>query len=303
MTNTRRKGLFARWRDWWRDRRRRRHDAPATTAASEQAAEWETPALGSVEPVRPEAYAELAPAAEPLRLAAEGDVFEFQVLPHFRWHSRDMPVEQLRRRAGALAAEARDELLKRSWSLARTCDPVDPVRAEQLINSELSDGWCYEDEEGLVKCRPTVRIRIDPALRDRMRPARLEAQAMKEALDLGLLKAAHARQLTDEWLQVIVALEDSGELTPTQRQFLVPFAAVLADGDFAAATDALRTVRRTGAVALANVLDQATKNHEQIGLFEFANAYDKAASSFRQQMGLTPYSWILGTPEPPEVTS
>ncbi|MER6077086.1 hypothetical protein [Streptomyces sp. NPDC001833] len=303
MTNARKKGLFARWREWWRDRRRRRHDAPATTtAASEQVAEWETPALGSVEPVRPEAYAELAPAAEPLLLAAEGDVFEFHVLPHFRWHSRDMSVEQLRRRAGALSAEARDELLKRSWSLARTCDPVDPVKAEKLINSELSDGWCYEDESGLVKCRPTVRIRIDPALRDRMRPARLEAQAMKEALGLGLLKAAHARQLTDEWLQVIAALERSGELTPAQRQFLVPFAAALADGDFAAATDALRTVRRTGAVALANVLDQATKNHEQIGLFEFANAYDKALNSFSQQMGLTPFSWILDTPEPPEGT-
>ncbi|MFJ3416951.1 hypothetical protein ACIPN8_11440 [Streptomyces sp. NPDC086082] len=299
MTNTFKKGLFARLREWWRGRRRSKQAQPPTVA-TEQPAEWESPALGSVEPVRPEAYAELAPAAQPLLLAADGDVFEFHVLPHFRWHSREMSVEQLRRRAGALSAEARDELLKRSWSLARTCDPVDPVKAEELINSELSDGWCYEGEEGLVKCRPTVRVRIDPALRDRMRPTRLEAQAMKEDLSLGLLKAAHAKQLTEEWLQVIAHLERSGELGPVQRQFLVPFAAVLADGDFAAATDALRTVRRNGAVALANVLNQATKNHEEIGLFEFANAYDKALNSFSQQMGLTPFSWILEAPNPPE---
>jgi hypothetical protein len=299
MTNTPKKGLFARWREWWRGRRRNKYAQP-TTPTVEQVAEWESPALGSVEPVRPEAYAELAPSAEPLLLAADGDVFEFHVLPHFRWHSREMSVEQLRRRAGALSAEARDELLKRSWSLARTCDPVDPVEAEKLINSELSDGWCYEGEEGLVKCRPTVRVRIDPALRDRMRPTRLEAQAMKENLRLGLLKAAHAKQLTEEWLQVIAHLERSGELSPVQRQFLVPFAAALADGDFATEVDTLRTVRRTGAVALANVLNQATKNHEEIGLFEFANAYDKALNSFSQQMGLTPFSWILDGPNPPE---
>ncbi|MEU2775788.1 hypothetical protein ABZ646_23350 [Streptomyces sp. NPDC007162] len=299
MSNTRKKGLWARLRDWWRGRPE--HDRDQTTGAtSEHVAEWESPAPLSVEPVRPEAYAELAPAAEPLLLAAEGDVFEFQVLPHFRWHSREMSVEQLRRRAGALSAEARDELLKRSWSLARTCDPVDAAKAEELINSELSEGWCYEDEDGLVKCRPTVRIRIDPALRDRMRPTRLEAQAMQEQLSVGLLRAEHARQLTEEWLQVIAGLEHSGELTPVQRQFLLPFAAALADGDFAAATDALRTVRRTGAVALANVLNQATKNHEEIGLFEFANAYDKALNSFSQQMGLTPFSWILNGDNPPD---
>ncbi|MFE9171068.1 hypothetical protein ACFYNZ_16330 [Streptomyces kebangsaanensis] len=298
MTNTRKKGLLARWREWWRGRRKRRNALTAATA--DPVAEWESPALGTVELVRPEAYAELAPSAEPLLLAAQGDVFEFHVLPHFRWHSREMSVERLRERAGALSAEARDELLKRSWALARTCDAGDPVKVEELVNSELSDGWCYEDEEGLIKCRPTVRVRIDPALRDRMLPARLEEQGMKEDLRLGLLKAAHARQLTEEWLQVIADLERSGELTPVQRQFLVPFAATLADSDFAAASDALRTARRTGAVALANVLNQATKNHEQVGLFEFANAYDKALNSFSQQMGLTPFSWILDGPNIPE---
>ncbi|MEV2197217.1 hypothetical protein AB0I02_40510 [Streptomyces phaeochromogenes] len=299
MTNTRKKGLLARWREWWRGRRERRH--PLTTSTSAPVAEWETPALGVVDPVRPEAYAELAPGAEPLLLAARGDVFEFHVLPHFRWHSREMSLERLRKRAGALSAEARDELLKRSWALARTCDAIDSVKAEELINSELSEGWCYDDEEeGLIKCRPTVRVRIDPALRDRMRPARLQEQAMKEDLRLGLLKAAHARRLTEEWLQIMAGLERSGKLTPVQRQFLVPFAATLADGDFAATSNALRAARRTGAVALADVLNQATKNHEQIGLFEFANAYDQALNSFSQQMGLTPFSWILDGPKPPE---
>ncbi|MEW2301328.1 hypothetical protein AB0958_15325 [Streptomyces sp. NPDC006655] len=297
MSNNRKKGFWARLRDWWRGSGE--HGRARTTGAtSEHVAEWESPALLSVEPVRPEAYAELAPAAEPLLLAAEGDVFEFQVLPHFRWHSSELSVEQLRRRAGALSAEARDELLKRAWPLSRTCDPVDAAKAEELINSELSEGWCYEDEDGLVKCRPTVRIRIDPALRDRMRPTRLDAQAMKEDLSVGLLRAEHTRQLTELWLQVIAGLEHSGVLTPVQRQFLLPFAAALTDSDFAAATDALRTVRRTGAVALANVLNQATKNHEEIGLFEFANAYDKALNSFSQQMGLTPFSWMLGDNRP-----
>ncbi|MEU6537950.1 hypothetical protein [Streptomyces sp. NPDC047000] len=298
MTNTRKKGLLARWREWWRDRRERR--ARLRPDVPEPAAEWVSPALDTVESPQPDADADVAPGGEALRLAAQGDIFEFQVLPHFRWHSGNMTVERLRERAGTLTAAARDELLKRAWALARTCDPNDPVKAEELINSELSDGWCYSNDGELVKCRPTVRVRIDPVLRDRIRPARLEEQGLRDELRLGRLKAAHARLLTEEWLQVIADLERSGELTPVQRQFLVPIAASLADGDFAAACDTLRSARRTGAVALANVLNQATKNHEQIGLFEFANAYDKALNSFSQQMGLTPFSWILDGPPPPE---
>lgn len=298
MTNTRKKGLLTRWREWWRDHRERRDRLRSD--ALEAAAEWESPALDTLEAAQPDAHTDVAPGGEALLLAAQGDVFEFHVLPHFRWHSRDMTVERLRERAGTLTAAARDELLKRAWALARTCDPTEPVKAEKLINSELSDGWCYSDDEGLVKCRPTVRVRMDPLLRDRMRPARLEEQGIKDDLRLGRLKAAHARLLTEEWLQVIADLERSGELTPVQRQFLVPIAASLADGDFAAACDTLRSARRTGAVALANVLNQATKNHEQIGLFEFANAYDKALNSFSQQMGLTPFSWILDGPSTPE---
>ncbi|MDH6700923.1 hypothetical protein RM863_34260 [Streptomyces sp. DSM 41014] len=290
MTTAPRKGPLARLRQWWRTRRDARR---AITANALEPVEWESSALDSVEPVTQESFAELAPGKQPLLLVARGDVFEFQVLPHFRWQSHEMSVERLREKAGALAAEARDELLKRAWPLARTCDAVDAERAEKLINSELATGWCYEDQDGVVKCRPTVRLRVDAALRDRMRPVRLDEQAMKEHLRLGLLKADHARQLTEAWLTVIADLEQSGVLTPVQRQFLVPFAATLADGDLAAATEALRESRRTGALALANVLNQATRNHEQIGLFEFAKAYDKASSSFSQQMGLTPFSWIL----------
>ncbi|MFE4688731.1 hypothetical protein ACFRH6_01585 [Streptomyces sp. NPDC056749] len=298
MTVKRRKGLMARFRGWWRgDREQRGTFAPG---APDQGAVWEPPVPAVVEPVLPEALAKLSPGAEPLRLAARGDVFEFHVTPHFRWHSREMPVERLRLLAGVLSAEARDDLLMRSWEVARTCDPADPVEAERLINDRLSEGWCYAEADGLVKCLPTVRVRMDPVLRERIRPARLQEQGMKDELRMGLLKAAHARQLTEEWLHVIAGLEESGELQPAQRQFLVPFAAVLADADFSSAADSLRAARRTGTRALADVLGQAARNHEQVGLFEFAGAYDKALSSFSQQMGLTPFSWILDTAHTPE---
>ncbi|MEU1295742.1 hypothetical protein ABZ439_25310 [Streptomyces sp. NPDC005840] len=291
MTTTPRRGLLTRLRQWWRGRGEARS---TITANAVEPVEWETSASDAEEPVMPEAVAELPPGKQPLLFATRGDVFDFQVLPHFRWQSHDMSVERLREKAAGLAAEARDELLKRAWPLARTCDPVDPEHAEKLINSELSGGWCYEDGDGVVKCRPTVRLRVDAALRERMRPVRLDEQEMREHFRLGLLKADHARQLTEEWLTVIAELEQIGALTPVQRQFLVPFTAPLADADLAAATEALRGARRNGANALASVLNQATKHHEQVGLFEFANAYDKASSSFAQQMGLTPFSWILG---------
>ncbi|MFD5556196.1 hypothetical protein ACFWIA_20440 [Streptomyces sp. NPDC127068] len=301
MTTRHKRGLLARLFAWWSARRERRRARAADDPST--GVDPGSTQLGTVDPLQIDSYAELAPGEDPVLLVARGDAFDFHVLPHFRWQSSEMSVERLRERAAALSAEARDEFLRRAWGLARDCDADDPVAAETLINTRLAAGWCYDDAEGLIKCRPTARVRVDPVLRDRVRPARLAEQGMKEDLRLGLLKAAHARQLTEEWLQVIATLEQGGELTQVQRTFLVPFAAVLADGDFATAVDKLRTARRLGTEALAEVLNQATTNHEQVGLFEFANAYDKALNSFSQQMGLTPFSWILDashTTEGPE---
>ncbi|MGY5138920.1 hypothetical protein ACWGJW_42195, partial [Streptomyces nigrescens] len=172
------------------------------------------------------------------------------------------------------------------------CEPGDPVAAENAVNKELRGGWCYHDEKGLIRCRPSVRMRIDPALREHVLPFHLAEVRMEKEHHLGKLKADQVKELTERWLRVMSELELLGTLGAAERRLLVPFAAALADEDFFKVMQALKNTRRNGAEALADVLTAATKHHEQVGLFEYANAYDKALSEFCRQMGLSPFSWV-----------
>ncbi|MFI6579587.1 hypothetical protein [Embleya sp. NPDC050493] len=240
---------------------------------------------------------------EPLPCVARGDVFEFHLLPHVRWSSTEMSSATLRERAGLLQEAALVEVLRRAWTVTRGCEAGDPGGVETQINRELGDGWCYTDDEGLISCRPSVRVRIDPSLRDHMRPFVLSEVSMRSEHGNALLRAAQTEALVEEWMQVIARLEMSGGLGPAQRQFLVPFVATLVDRDFAAATGALRDARGSGTLVLAEFLKTAVGNHERIGLFEYANAYDKALSGFCVQMGLSPYAMIFPPSDEPASAS
>ncbi|MFE2292671.1 hypothetical protein [Streptomyces sp. NPDC059452] len=246
-----------------------------------------------MEPVRDEAIAELPLHGVPMTVAARDDVFEFHLTPHFRWRSTEMSFEELGERAAALEEPARRELLRRAWGIARSYDPADPVAAEEAINRRLGEAWCYTEDKGVISCRASVRVRSDPALRDHVRPFRLTELRMREEHRLGELKAQHAAALTEIWIDVVTTLEMTDEPGAVERQFLAPFVAPLADRDFAATMKALRETRRTGTEALARVLGQAAKEHDQVGLYEFANAYDKALSSFCKQMGVSPFAWAI----------
>ncbi|QNA75410.1 hypothetical protein C8250_029110 [Streptomyces sp. So13.3] len=285
------KGLFATLRTWWRSKDGENGDEfgdTRTRSGTEGAAAAGQSAQG-------EAALELPAENETLALTARGDVFSFEVLPHFRWSSVVMTLEVLRERAGVHQELARAELVRRAWSVARGCDPSDPVAAEQAVNEELGNGWCYEDEKGSIRCVPSVRMRIDPVLREHILPFHLNELTLKEEHRLGLLKADHAESLTEQWLQVVRELEQAGDLGPSERRLMVPFAAALAEGgDFSRVMEALENTRRAGTKVLAQVLAEAAKNSEQVGLFEYANAYDKALGAFCRQMGLSPFSWVDG---------
>ncbi|WP_411135704.1 hypothetical protein [Streptomyces sp. C10] len=286
-----RKGLRTRLRSWWRRVTGKGATEPegAPDTVDEPDGEDTSP-LGQA--AQAEVGVELPPVEETLSVAAEGDVFAFELVPHFRWSSREMTLDVLRERAALHEEAARGKLLRRAWSVARACDPGDPVAAEKAVNKELRGGWCYQDEKGLIRCRPSVRMRIDPALREHVLPFHLAEVRMEKEHRLGKLKADQVQELTERWLQVMSELELLGTLGAAERRLLVPFAAALADEDFFKVMQALKNTRRNGAEALADVLTAATKHHEQVGLFEYANAYDKALSEFCRQMGLSPFSWV-----------
>ncbi|MFJ4538559.1 hypothetical protein ACIP39_21765 [Streptomyces tibetensis] len=288
----RRKGLFATLREAWRTWRRNRYD-DGFYEETETSGSDDGEGTAS-QPRRRKVFVQSPPSKAPLAMAARDDIFSYEVFPTFQWNSSAMSRETLKERVVHHEATAREELLRVGWSAARDCDPADPVAAESAINKKLSiDGnWCFDDTEGLIRCTPSVRVRVDPALREHVLPHRLHELTLRETQRLVLIKAERARELTEAWLKVISELELIGELDAHQRRLLVPFAATLADQDFRKVMEGLRRQRRTSVDALITTLEGARGAHQEAGLFEFADAYDKAISAFRREMGLSESSLI-----------
>ncbi|MEW2072848.1 hypothetical protein AB0941_04310 [Streptomyces sp. NPDC013433] len=285
------KGLLATLRDAYRAWRRSKHDG-----GHEAGTEPAVPDGTGSSPVAPrkDAFVRSSPREEPLPLPARDDVFSFQAFPTLHWTSQAMSQDMLKTRVRQHEETAREELLRVAWPAARACDPADAVAAETAVNAKLSTegNWCFEDAEGLIRCTPSVRVRVDPALREHVLPHHLEELTLRETQRLGVIRAERVRTLTEAWLDVISRLELMGELDAHQRRLLVPFAATFADPDFRAVMEALRHQRRTSVDALVAALKGARGDHQEAGLFEFADAYDKALSAFCREMGVGPFSWV-----------
>ncbi|MEV2217177.1 hypothetical protein AB0H86_38135 [Streptomyces sp. NPDC050997] len=274
-------------RAWWRSKR----DDHAPDEETESTA-WDGDDSASAP--RKDVFVQSLPEKTPLSMAAHGDVFSFEVFPTFQWSSGAMSRDTLKKRVQQHEGTAREELLRVAWSAARACDPADPVTAETAVNARLAtDGnWCFDDIEGRIRCIPSVRVRVDPALREHVLPHHLDELTLRETERLGLIRAERARTLTEAWLKMISELELLGELDAHQRRLLVPFAARLADQDFRKVMEELRGHRRTTVEALVAALEGARGLHQEAGLFEFADAYDKALSAFCREAGIRPFSWV-----------
>lgn len=243
---------------------------------------------------------------EPVVVAARGDLYDLHLIPHFRWSSSEMPFDLLEQRSRLYLQNARGTLLQRIWSVCRQLDPTDPAAAEIAINNlpSVRDGLCYDDELGAIQCTVSVRALLDPRLRELLLPFhqrgieldqehQLDVQRMGHQQAIGRQRADQVEELVQRWLAVIKELEQLTTLGRDERQFLLPFAARIVDSDFASVMQHTSLARQERATELVDVLRQASSNHERVGLFEFADAYDKALRTFSRQMGLNPFSWLL----------
>lgn len=270
---TEKKGIFRRFREWL----------------------FGAPSAGQADgPVEAELVEYAPPDDEtPIVVWANGGVFTLSLIPAFRWSSTSMTYQELRKSADDYHENARSTLLRKVWSTARRFRPDDIDAAEAAINEVLDEEWCYKDGIRSIVCRCSVRVLLDPELREHVLPAERQRLEITGQHQIAMLHADLVEERTQRWLEVIKNLEQLSELGPDQRQLLVAYAAELADHDFAKVMHSLSTHRRQMATHLAAVLQEARTDHEHIGLYEFANAYDKALQSFCRQMGLTPFAWAL----------
>ncbi|MET8041890.1 hypothetical protein ABZU25_13645 [Micromonospora sp. NPDC005215] len=244
----------------------------------------------SVEP-RPGEIYEPPGSDAPIVVPAQGDVYDFHVLVQLRWDSpsRHFDLDEIEDESAAYQDIARQRTTQAVWRQARSLDPLDPAGAETLLNEMLAAGFCWPRTNPDLRCRPWVRVMIDPRLREQKAP--LELRRIEQ--QVGMARDEVVRERTERWLHAFQELEQFRHLGKDERQFLVPFAASLVDADLARVTAALASERRSRYDELVGVLAQAVRDHERVGLFEFANAYDKALRAFCRQVGVDLGKWHL----------
>lgn len=246
---------------------------------------------------------EAPPHTAPLVVPAAGDVFDLHVIMHLKWSCGSLNEDQLQN----LALDRRDGALYIIGRIIRDCarslDPLQPTRAQVVINGSegIKQGLCYRYGRHLIICRPSAQVLMDPRLREQLLPFEQKRVEQTQKHRLSMERDHQMRKRAEDWLQAFRQLEDFDRLGQDERQFLLYYAASLVDDDFARVIGEMAKDRHVRYDQFKDVLERATRDHERIGLFEFASAYDKSLQTFCRQMGINPASFLMsdfGTENP-----
>ncbi|HEY3465610.1 MAG TPA: hypothetical protein VGL47_10795 [Amycolatopsis sp.] len=217
---------------------------------------------------------------------AEGGLFEFSVDYELIWSASVPTQAKLTSMVDEFADSAEHKLRTAIWPVGRRKSPFRPDEAERTMNEalrELAPNWCY-GQGNTVSCRAQVFVRCDPRIVERWLPAWQRMAEMDAEHKVSLLRLDIVGDLLPRWRDLL----DRFDGDPAAVQ-----AARLVDEDLAKVLASLSQQRRTTAEHLVGVLGGAAHAHRHVGLFEFANAYDKALRSFERQAGLEKFA--LGT--------
>jgi hypothetical protein len=214
---------------------------------------------------------------EPLSVPSTGDCYRFTVEYHVTWSATGMTRDALRDRISTHSASVKHDLVDRIWPVGRDFEPHDAVGAEKRMNEVLGSGWCY-GVRGEVACAVRVRVTCDERIREKQLSYYEQLVGMDSQHMLNLRRLGHVKVELGEWRTLI---EDFGEA------LTVVHAARLVDEDVSTVLKSLAAARKASAGDLVTVLHKATRDHLQVGLYEFAQAYDLAVRSYMQQQGLT----------------
>ncbi|MFB9323418.1 hypothetical protein [Cryptosporangium minutisporangium] len=245
----------------------------------------------------------------PLLVPAGGQVFDFCLFVYLRWSSPTHTYGQLQSFGHQHAATARSTVRRSAWEIGRRHEPTSIADVEREINRCFAGGLCYEDDRyGTVRCEPTVRVLMDQRLRQHLEPLGLSRAEEEERHRGEMARAALAEERTRFWLDTLRTFEGAPPLAEEtdadpvrraelerkraraemrRRRFLLPFAAQLADERLAQVADALSQFRWQRGADLVTVLGSARDDHRRVGLYEFAQAYDRAIELFCEELGLS----------------
>ena len=213
-------------------------------------------------------------AETPILALCRGDVFEFRIFADVEWSSKDMRYEELVRQAGEYAASVGDDLRRRVWQTARRFGPHEAARAEAKLRHVLGS-WCYETDAGRVRCAPFVRVTPDPRVQDHLKPYVLHEIEADSRATLARQRIELLREIVGLWSKLVTDLG----VSPVKLG-----AARLADDDFATVLRQVAEHRRLSTKELVDIIGQASDDHRQLGMYEFAEMYASAVDAYQRQM-------------------
>ncbi|GAA3232462.1 hypothetical protein ACFO1B_20950 [Dactylosporangium siamense] len=237
--------------------------------------DWWQPAVGEPD-VEPE-LTDCRPTA-PIALAAKGDAFDFSVRPTFVWRARRMHRTRFEHLIDLYTPEVLDALRLRSERVARTFEPHRSQHLEQELNARLpAMDWTMGPAGERLTCRPEVFVLPDPRVRESMQPYWRRRIEMQADHDLAMRRAELTRERTRAWSKVMEDLEDD----PRSRH-----AASLVEHDaFAEVFTAMTQGRKDELLRLIDLLEQAGRSYNGIGLYEYAEGLDAALTDYRKRAG------------------
>ncbi|MFG1952613.1 hypothetical protein [Micromonospora sp. NPDC048830] len=148
--------------------------------------------------------------SQPIIVPARGFVFTFEIQVLLTWHAEKLSEELLGAWSLQFSDLARRDVERQCAELARHFHPQQAGELEYRLNRELSRSYRIYERRGVVlRCRPEVRIRLDPEVREQLRAIHLQRIQEEGEHELLLRRAQRTDQLTQRWIAVLDRLRRS----------------------------------------------------------------------------------------------
>lgn len=228
-------------------------------------------------PPRAETVSRRREAAEPIRVPAAGDAFEFEIFPTWTWTGWDMSVEELRQGIDRYISWAEQVVRDGSVDIARQHAPHRARDLERTLNAHFGQQkWSCRHEGAVLRFTASVRVAPEERVREFLRPYWVDRITTECRHELKKLEVRHADELTRAWRELLAGLDHDPVTSHAARLTGKDFAEVFA-----------QYLREQEAVVprLEELLDKALKGHADLGMgpAEYTEAWDVALRAYQRR--------------------
>ncbi len=237
------------------------------------------PSLPPQPPTLPRPVA-LGPAREtrrlkPMAVPAEGDVFNFHVFPWVTWHGDCLTQDQLIEIAVRKEGEIHTLLLQKISDVSREYPPHHALALEQHLNGRFSQPQPLSYGV-MLRWEARVQVRPEGRVQDKLRPYLEQRMEMDSKQYIELHRVQLVDELTRSWSEVLQRL---------RAQPLTLQAAKLAEQEFAKILAELGEEENAALDKLRALLREASSGHNDLGLYEYAEVFDKLVKQLERRVG------------------